>query len=75
MCRNKLFASDVLESLKKMKNFSRKTCWKNLSTVADWDSMGRAVTQTRGRAFSILSRVFQTLSRAFDFPVRLQKLG
>ena len=35
--------------------------------LADWGSMGRVVTQTRGRAF-------QTLGRAFDFLLRLQKL-
>ena len=34
-------------------------------TVADWDSMGRVVTQTRGRAF-------QTLCRVFDFLLSLQ---
>ena len=32
-----------------------------------WDSMGHVVTQTRGRAF-------QTIGRAFDFLLRLQKL-
>ena len=37
-------------------------------TVADWDNMGRVVTQTRGRAF-------QTLSRAFHFLLRLQNLS
>ena len=37
-------------------------------TVADWDSVSRVVTQTRGWAF-------QTLGRAFDFRLRLQKLG
>ena len=36
--------------------------------MADWDSMGRAVTHIRGRAF-------QTLGRAFHFLVRIQKLG
>ena len=25
------------------------------STVTDWDSMGRVITQTRGRAFSFFS--------------------
>ena len=44
-------------------------------TVADWDSMGRVVTQTRGRAFQTLDRVFQTLGGAFDFLLRLQKFG
>ena len=38
------------------------------STVADWDSMGHIVAQTRGRAF-------QTFGRAFDLLLRLQKLG
>ena len=37
-------------------------------TVADWDSMGLVITQTRGRAF-------QTLGRAFIFLLNLQKLG
>ena len=37
-------------------------------TVADWDSMGCVVTQTRDKAF-------QTLARAFDFLLSLQKLG
>ena len=34
-------------------------------TVADWDSMGRVVTQTH-------DRVFQTLGRAFDLLLRIQ---
>ena len=38
------------------------------NTVADCDSMGRVVKQTRGRAFQILGR-------AFDFLLNLQKLG
>ena len=38
------------------------------STVTDWDSMGRVITQTRGRAF-------QTLGRAFSFFSNSQKLG
>ena len=37
-------------------------------TVADWDSMGRVITQTRGRAF-------QTLGRAFETIIENQKLG
>ena len=37
-------------------------------TVADWDSMGLVITQTRGRAF-------QTLGRAFIYLLNLQKLG
>ena len=37
-------------------------------TVADWDSMGRVVTQTLGR-------VLKTLGQAFDFLLRLQTLG
>ena len=36
--------------------------------MADWDSTGHVVTQTRCRAF-------QTLDRAFDFLLRFQKLG
>ena len=36
-------------------------------TVAGWDSMGRVITQTRGRVFQVLGRAFQTLSRAFSF--------
>ena len=41
-------------------------------TVADWDSMGCVITQTRGRAFSFLlnpqklDRVFQTLGLVFQ---------
>ena len=27
-------------------------------TVADWDSMGRIITQTRGQAFRTLGRAF-----------------
>ena len=46
-----------------------------LVTVTDWDSMGRVVTQTRGRAYQTLGSVFQTLGRAFDFLLSLQKLG
>ena len=38
-----------------------------LNTVADWDSMGHVITQTRGRAF-------QTLGRAFSFLLNPQKL-
>ena len=40
-------------------------------TVADWDSMGHAVTQTRGRAFDFLlslqkvGREFERLGRVF----------
>ena len=37
-------------------------------TVANWDSMGRVITQTRGRAF-------QTLGRTFSFLLNPQKLG
>ena len=37
-------------------------------TVADWDSMGRVIMQTR-------DRVFQTLGRAFSFLLNPQKLG
>ena len=41
-------------------------------TVADWDSMGRVVTQTHDRVFQTLGRAFQTLGRAFDLLLRLQ---
>ena len=44
-------------------------------TVADWDSMGRVTTQTRGRAFQTLNRAFQTLGGAFTFLLSPQKLG
>ena len=48
------------------------TCVSRLSfvsfTVSEWDSMGRVVTQTR-------DKTFQTLGRAFDFLLNLQKLG
>lgn len=37
-------------------------------TVAYWNSMGRVVGQTRGRALQILDRTF-------DFLLSLQKLG
>ena len=42
------------------------------ATVTDWDSMGRVITQTPGRAFQRLSQVFsfllnpQKLSRVFE---------
>ena len=35
--------------------------------MADWDSMGLVVTQTRGHVFQILGRAFQTLGRTIDF--------
>ena len=41
--------------------------------MADWDSMGRVITQTRGRASQTLERAFQTLSRAFSFLLSSQK--
>ena len=41
------------------------------STVADWDSMSRVITKTRGRAFRTLGRAFQTLGRAFSFLLNL----
>ena len=44
-------------------------------TVADWDSMGRVITQARGRAFQTLDRAFQTLDRTFTFLLNSQKLG
>ena len=37
-------------------------------TIGDWDSMGRLITQIRGRAF-------ETLGRAFSFLLNPQKLG
>ena len=43
--------------------------------MADWDSMGRAVTQTRDRSFEKLDRAFQTLGLASDFLFKLQILG
>ena len=36
------------------------------NTVADWDIMGRVITQTRGQAF-------QTLGRAFSFFLKASK--
>ena len=36
--------------------------------VADWDSMGCVITQTRGRSF-------QTIVRAFSLLLNPQKLG
>ena len=30
------------------------------TTVADWDSMDRVTTQTRGQAFQRLGRIFET---------------
>ena len=44
-------------------------------TVVDMDSMGRVITQIRGRAFQALGRAFQTISRAFSFLLNPQKLG
>ena len=41
---------------------------KPIDIVADWDSMGRVITQTRGRAF-------QTLGRAFSFLLNPQMFG
>ena len=41
---------------------------KDYPTVADWDRMGRVVTETCWRAF-------QKLGRVFDFFSSLQKLG
>ena len=35
------------------------------TTVVDWNSIGRVVTQTRGRAFD-LSLKLQKLDRAFE---------
>ena len=44
-------------------------------TDADWDSMGRVITQACGRAFQTLDQAFQTLNRAFTFLLNSQKLG
>ena len=44
-------------------------------TVADWNSMDRVITQTRGRAFSFLLNP-QKLGRVFQKPGwAFQKLG
>ena len=48
--------------------------WGLQSAVADWDSVDRVVTQTRGRVFQTLDRAFQTLGEAFNFLLRFQKL-
>ena len=45
-----------------------------LSTVADWDSMDRVITQTHGRASETLDQSFQFLDRAVSFPLNPQKL-
>ena len=31
------------------------------TTLADWDSIGRVVTQTRGRVFQAIGRAFKLL--------------
>ena len=51
-----------------------KTGLKRRSTVADWDSMGCVITQTRGQTFQTLGRAFQTLARAFSFLLNPQTL-
>ena len=56
----------------KKKNSQRK---KQIYTVADWDNMGRVITQTRARTFQTLTRAFRTLGRAFGFLLNPQKLG
>ena len=38
-----------------------------LLTVADWESMGRVITQRRGRVVQTLNRAFETLDRGFSF--------
>ena len=43
--------------------------------MADWDSMDRFITQARSRAFKHSAELSQTLGRAFDFLLRLQKFG
>ena len=56
----------------KKKNSQRK---EQIYTVADWDSMGRVITQTRARAFQTLAQAFRTLGQAFGFLLNPQKLG
>ena len=46
-----------------------------ICSMAASDSISRVLTQTRYRAFQTLHPVFQTLDQAFDFLLRLQKLG
>ena len=58
----KLFGNTSSDDIQKLTDKSKN---KNV-TVADWDSMDRAGTQTRGRDF-------QALCRALDFLLRLQK--
>ena len=48
---------------------------KRYNTVTDWDSMGRAMSFLNTRLSFSNTRVFQTLGQAFDFFLRLQKLG
>ena len=38
-----------------------------LLIVADWESMGRVITQRRGRVVQTLNRAFKTLDRGFSF--------
>ena len=38
-------------------------------------TLGRVITQTRGRAFQTLDQAFQTLGQAFSFRLNPQKLG
>ena len=47
----------------------------DVTNVADWESTGRVITQTRGRAFQTPGRAFLTLYRAFSFLLNHQKLS
>ena len=47
----------------------------DVTNVADWESTGRVITQTRGRAFQAPGRAFLTLYRAFSFLLNHQKLS
>ena len=44
-------------------------------TVADWDSRGSVITQTRRRVFQMHGWAFKTLGRVFGFLFSLQKPG
>ena len=37
-------------------------------TMGDWDSMGRVITQIRGRAFETLVRAFKLSAELLVFP-------
>ena len=60
----KLFGNTSSDDIQKLTDKSKN---KNV-TVAYWDSMDRAGTQTRGRAF-------QALCRALDFLLRLYRIS